>query len=106
MTRIVQWTDAQPPSEAALQQILQREGLAAYRWSNGPGDSYSAHSHAYDKVIYVVSGSIVFGLPDQDQQHTLNAGDRLELPAGVRHDALVGREGVVCLEAHVRPEQN
>jgi hypothetical protein len=26
-------------------------------------------------------------------------GDRLDLPAGVRHNAAVGPEGVVCLEA-------
>jgi hypothetical protein len=31
---------------------------------------------------------------------TLNAGDRLELPAGTLHDAIVGPRGVVCLEAH------
>ena len=27
-------------------------------------------------------------------------GYRLDLPAGVEHDAVVGPEGVVCLEAH------
>ena len=27
-------------------------------------------------------------------------GDRLEIPAGVAHDALVGKQGVACLEAH------
>jgi hypothetical protein len=31
---------------------------------------------------------------------TLNAGDRLDLPAGIVHDADVGPQGVVCLEAH------
>ena len=30
----------------------------------------------------------------------LTAGDRLELPAGTRHDAVVGPGGVACLEAH------
>jgi hypothetical protein len=28
-------------------------------------------------------------------------GDRLDLPAGTRHDALVGPTGVTCLEAHL-----
>lgn len=101
MIKIVEWTDAHAPSESALQQVLQREGLDAYRWSNGPGDVYAAHSHSYHKVIYVVSGSIEFGLPDQNRRVTLKQGDRLELPAGVRHEALVGPQGVVCLEAHV-----
>jgi hypothetical protein len=33
----------------------------------------------------------------------LEAGDRLELPARTDHDALVGPEGVTCLEAHLPP---
>jgi quercetin dioxygenase-like cupin family protein len=64
---------------------------------------YSPHSHPYHKVIYVVRGTITFGLPDANQQLELGAGDRLDLPAGVTHDAIVGPEGVVCLEAH-RPK--
>ena len=31
----------------------------------------------------------------------LGVGDRLDLPAGTRHDALVGPTGVTCLEAHM-----
>jgi quercetin dioxygenase-like cupin family protein len=59
---------------------------------------YGSHAHSYDKVIYVVRGSITFGLPHK--KVTLQGGDRLELPQGTLHDAVVGPEGVVCLEAH------
>ncbi len=76
------------------------EGLDPYSWSNGPFDNYSAHTHSYDKVIYVVQGSITFGLPELNQSLTLKAGDRLDLPAGTVHNANVGAEGVVCLEGH------
>jgi quercetin dioxygenase-like cupin family protein len=76
------------------------EGLDPYLWSNGPHDIYAAHTHGYDKVIYVVSGSITFGLPELGQNLMLKAGDRLDLPAGTVHDAVVGSQGVVCLEAH------
>ena len=76
------------------------EGLSPYFWSNGAFDIYSAHSHGYDKVIYVVQGSITFGLPELNQSLTLKSGDRLDLPAGVVHNASVGSEGVVCLEGH------
>ena len=76
------------------------EGLSPYLWSNGAFDIYSAHSHGYDKVIYVVQGSITFGLPELNQSLTLKSGDRLDLPAGVVHNASVGSEGVVCLEGH------
>jgi quercetin dioxygenase-like cupin family protein len=76
------------------------EGLSPYAWSNGPHDIYSAHSHSYNKVIYVVQGSITFGLPELGNELILKAGDRLDLPAGTVHDAVVGAQGVICLEAH------
>ena len=79
---------------------MANEGLSYYTWSNGPFDVYSAHSHGYDKIIYVIQGSITFGLPELGQSLTLNAGDRLDLPAGVVHNAHVGAEGVICLEGH------
>lgn len=79
---------------------LRAEGLEAGRWSNGPGDRYAAHQHDYDKVLVVGSGSIRFGLPERGETAELGVGDRLELPAGTRHDAVVGPGGVVCLEAH------
>ena len=80
---------------------LRAAGLDPSPWSNGPGDRYGAHEHGYDKVIAVEAGSITFGLPDLDQWIELAVGDRLELPAGTRHDALVGSDGVTCLEAHL-----
>lgn len=80
---------------------LRAEGLDPSPWSNGPGDRYGAHQHGYDKVIVVASGSIRFGLPARNEELELGAGDRLELPAGTLHDAVVGPEGVTCLEAHV-----
>jgi quercetin dioxygenase-like cupin family protein len=80
---------------------LRAEGLDASTWSNGPGDRYGAHDHGYDKVIVVAAGSIVFGLPAEGRSVALVSGDRLELPAGTRHDAAVGSSGVTCLEAHL-----
>jgi quercetin dioxygenase-like cupin family protein len=75
------------------------EGLEPGAWSNGPGDRYGSHDHGYDKVIVVAAGSIRFGLADGPID--LEAGDRLELPAGTAHDAVVGGSGVTCLEAHL-----
>ena len=88
---------------ADLSARLRAEGLDPGGWSNGPGDRYAAHHHGYDKVIVVERGLIRFGLPatgPTDATVELAAGDRLELPAGTRHDAVVGHEGVACLEAH------
>ena len=94
------WSEEQPPSEGEIRRILAEEGLQPYRWSNAPGDVYNAHTHSYHKVIYVVRGSITFGFPGDGSQASLQTGDRLELPAGTAHDAVVGSQGVVCLEAH------
>jgi uncharacterized protein YjlB len=80
---------------------LRAEGLAPSPWSNGPGDRYGAHDHDYDKVIVVERGSIRFGLPATGEALELAMGDRLELPAGTAHDAIVGALGVTCLEAHL-----
>ena len=99
--RVTPWADSDPPTESSLMQLCADEGLSPYQWSNGPNDVYSAHQHFYDKVIYVVRGSITFGLPEKGQKLLLQAGDRLDLPANTVHDAVVGSEGVVCLEAHV-----
>lgn len=83
----------------ALRERLIGEGLDPGAWSNGPGDAYASHDHTHDKVIVVTSGSITFGLSDGARE--LAEGDRLELPANNAHDATVGPDGVVCLEAHL-----
>ena len=85
----------------AIVDRLRTEGLTATTWSNGPGDRYAAHTHAYDKVLVVASGSIVFERPDRGDAFYMAAGDRLDLPAGATHAAVVGSDGVVCLEAHL-----
>ena len=97
---VTSWSAPIAPTQSSLWHLMSEEGLNPYSWSNGPFDVYSAHSHAYNKVIYVVRGSITFGLPELGKHLTLKAGDRLDLPAGIVHDARVGAEGVVCLEAH------
>ncbi len=86
---------------ADLAARLAAEGLRPGSWANGPGDTYVAHAHSYDKVLVCAAGSIVFGLAQHGEQVALRIGDRLDLPAGTRHDAIVGPEGVTCLEAHL-----
>ena len=95
-----EWSADIRPDRDVLVKIMAAEGLNPYTWANGPGDVYGAHNHSYHKVIYVVSGSITFGLPEKGDSVFLQTGDRLDLPAGVVHDAVVGPQGVVCLEAH------
>ena len=98
--KIVRWAEEKAPTQKTLEDILHNEGLSFYSWSNSPNDLYAPHLHTYDKIIYVVRGSITFILPDEDQQLTLSTGDRLELPENTVHSAAVGSQGVTCFEAH------
>jgi len=88
-------------ADDGLERRLRDEGFEPGRWANAAGERYAAHDHAYDKVIVVERGTIRFGLPPTGAAVELGAGDRLELPAGTSHDALVGSTGVDCLEAHL-----
>jgi quercetin dioxygenase-like cupin family protein len=73
--------------------------VVTQRWSNGPGDTYPSHSHDYTKALVCERGSITFHLSD-GTAHALRAGDRLVVPAGTTHSAVVGSEGCTCAETH------
>jgi uncharacterized protein YjlB len=78
---------------------LRREATGCYSWSNGPGDHYAPHSHTYEKVLYCVDGSITFLLEAHDGKRIeLTSGDRMVLPAGTIHSAVVGPRGCTCIE--------
>jgi quercetin dioxygenase-like cupin family protein len=76
---------------------VRAEARDAYSWSNGPGDRYAEHEHAYAKLLYCTEGSIEFRTAD-GRTFALRAGDRMVLPAGTRHSAVVGADGCACVE--------
>jgi mannose-6-phosphate isomerase-like protein (cupin superfamily) len=94
---VTPWPHDAPPSEQALDALLRNDGLAPRWWSNGPGDRYAAHDHSYHKVLYCASGSIRFVVGGANVD--LAPGDRLDLPPGTSHSAVVGPRGVTCVEA-------
>jgi quercetin dioxygenase-like cupin family protein len=96
----VQVVRAQGPraSRSAIEATVAAEGLTARVWSNEGGVAYGRHGHEHHKVLFCVSGSIVFHIDGGDA--ALGPGDRMELPAGVRHSATVGPDGVECVEAY------
>ena len=95
------WSHDYEPGEDELRRLMEAEGLTPESWSNGSGDRYMVHSHTTHKVLYCVEGGIWFTLPDEkDRTIEMEPGDRLDLPAGVRHGAIAGMDGVKCLEAH------
>ena len=88
---------------ASRDDLMTRLGAEAdgcHTWSNGPGDRYAEHTHPYEKVLYCVEGSIAFTLRDRDIR--LQPGDRMVLPAGTSHAAVVGPQGCTCIEGRGR----
>ena len=68
---------------------------------HGPGAVYPAHEHAYRKILVVAEGSVTFSVSGGRRVVAMRPGDRLDLPPGTPHSAVVGPDGVVCLEAQV-----
>ncbi len=78
---------------------LRQQGLHPRRWGNQPADRYGWHAHQDHKVLYCVSGSIVFHT-QSDGNVELGPGDRLDITLGTEHAATVGPDGVECVEAY------
>ena len=91
---------ATPDKLIELMARLKSEASSCYSWSNGPGDHYAAHNHSYEKVLYCVDGSITFVLESEGRSVELKSGDRMVLPAGTMHSAIVGGSGCTCIEGH------
>lgn len=89
--------EGDPPATAEIERRLRAEARGVHGWSNGPGDRYGEHEHPYRKVLYCVRGSIEFVLAD-GRRIALRPGDRLVIPPGTRHGAVVGPEGCTCME--------
>ncbi|HEV8655212.1 MAG TPA: cupin domain-containing protein [Candidatus Limnocylindria bacterium] len=89
-----------PPDAWQIEKQLRTEARDVYGWSNGPRDRYEPHVHAYHKLLYCTRGSIDFILGD-GRTLTLRPGDRMVLPSGTKHAALVGPEGCACVEGKV-----
>jgi uncharacterized protein YjlB len=90
------------PGIAAAERALRAEGVVPYAWSNGPGDRYAVHDHAYEKLLRCAVGSITFLVGGAGTPVELRAGEGFILPAGTRHAAIVGSSGCTCLEGHRR----
>jgi quercetin dioxygenase-like cupin family protein len=84
-----------------VEQRLRAEADQCYQWSNGAGAQYAVHSHPYRKILYVERGSITF-TPAGRPAIAMQPGDRLELPPGTPHSAIVGEDGVTCWEGQAR----
>lgn len=97
--RVIRWTGGQHPTLSSITRLMQKEGLRPYVWENSPNYRYAARTHGYRKVMYVIEGTLEVVVADTNARVKLRAGDRVEIPPGVCHGAIVGASGVKCAEA-------
>ncbi len=97
MSAQIEKAKEETPVREEIQAKFAEEGLSPHGWDNGPNYGYGWHSHGYHKVLYCVSGSIIFHTGEGDFE--LEAGDRLDVETGTGHSATVGPKGVQCIEA-------
>ena len=96
----LRWDDTDPPDPSSVERRLRAEGVDPYAWSNGPGERYARHVHAYTKLLMCATGSITFLVGEEGTAIELRAGEGFVLPAGTDHAAVVGPDGCTCLEGH------
>jgi quercetin dioxygenase-like cupin family protein len=96
--RITWWRGGQHPTLENITRRMAEEGLRPYMWANTPNFRYPIRSHGYDKTLYCVQGSLEITFPETKQRIVLRAGDRIDLPHGVRYSAIIGPSGVQCIE--------
>ena len=90
------------PGVAAASARLRSLGVDPMAWSNGPGDRYAEHEHTFAKLLVCAEGSITFLVGSGGDAATIVAGEGFEMPAGIRHAAVVGPTGCTCVEGHRR----
>lgn len=94
--RIERWDEGYVPEASELRRRMLAEGYRVFQWSDAPGTTYDAHTHAEDQSHWIISG--VLRLRVGGDEYTLRAGDRDFLPAHTEHSAFVpGEEPVVYL---------
>lgn len=99
---ITRWQGSQNPSVSAITRLMNKEGLIPYDWRGTPNSRQAVRSNNYHRIIYVTAGALDVVLPDVNQSAKLRVGDRIAIPAGIRHGLIAGHTGVECLEAALK----
>jgi len=76
--------------ETLKQQLLDQGFKHVYEWKDEPNTVYAEHKHKGRVSLYVVNGSVAFS---GEINKKLGAGERFDVPVGLKHSAVVGPEG-------------
>jgi quercetin dioxygenase-like cupin family protein len=96
----IAWTAGDAIDPTRLRGRLEAEGFDVWGWTDGPGATYTPHTHERDESIWLVEGEITFGADGCEIR--LGPGDRLMLPAGTVHTARAGAGGATYLVGEKR----
>lgn len=96
--KVTRWHGGQHPTLDNITRRMQDEGLRTYMWTNTPNFRYPVRSHGYDKTLYCLQGSLEISFPQTKRRVTLRAGDRVDVPRGVRYSTIIGPTGAQCIE--------
>src|SRR5690242_20527421 len=90
--KIEHWNPAKGEmNEANMRAWLRSQGYDVARYTYSPGTYFHDHTHSMDKKDSVLVGR--FRLIAAGQEFILEAGDSLEIPAGMVHSAeVIGNE--------------
>jgi cupin superfamily acireductone dioxygenase involved in methionine salvage len=95
----IQITRMAGPNEEIVRGMFAAENCPHPRkWAGTSSETYDWHAHGYHKVLFCLSGTIVF----QDREamnYRLDPGDRLDIEPGIEHRAEAGPDGVECMES-------
>ncbi len=94
------WVGGEGLTRTAVKNLMWTEGLKAFNLYGMPNEVYQLNVVPHHRVVWVIRGSITFYLPDEKRHIILNRGDRLDLRPGTPHQAIVGPEKFLCLEAY------
>jgi len=73
------------------QQLIQEGYVHLYVWEDGPNVDYPEHQHRAESAHIILNGEMSMTLNGETKIY--RAGERFDLPAGVRHSAKTGPHG-------------
>ena len=90
-------------SEQDLLRDFAQRGLWPHYVERRPGSLFNAHYHIADEELQVCRGSLTFFDKTAGSGIRLNPGDRLRIPEGTVHSAVVGDTGVAYVMGLSKP---
>jgi len=92
-------TTGAAPNERIMRGLFAAENCPHPRkWSGSAGQTYDWHAHGYHKVLFCLTGEIVFH-DREGLNYRVGPNDRLDIEAGTEHSAEAGADGVDCMES-------